>query len=66
MSTTKADPTPDAPHNYVAALLAWVARNPPPPARLTHMETLHDDWCGVFDGRRCHCQPEFRYVEAPR
>lgn len=35
-----ADPTPDACHNYIPAMIAWVARNPPTPGRLTEVETL--------------------------
>ncbi len=64
-ATTHPDPTPDAGHNYLPAMIAWAARQQLTPGRLVHMETMHDDWCGIFHGRRCHCEPEFRLVEDP-
>jgi hypothetical protein len=64
-STTMPDPTPDAGHNYVPAMLTWLARNPTPPGRLAHVETLHDGWCGIWHGHRCHCEPTFRWKADP-
>jgi hypothetical protein len=60
------DPTPDAEHNYIPAMFAWLARNPPPPGlKRADMQTLHDDWCGIWRGRRCHCRPTFRWAVDP-
>lgn len=65
-TTSRPDPTPGAPHNYLRALPRWVAANPPAPGRLTEVETLHDDWCGIFHGHRCHCEPAFRWRQDAR
>ena len=59
-ATTVPDPTPDAGHNYIPAMLAWAARQSLTPGHMVHMETLHDDWCGIWHGHRCHCEPTFR------
>ncbi len=60
-ATSHPDTTPDAGHNYPPALVRWVRRNPPEPGRLNHLEVMHDAWCGIHHGHRCHCQPEFRW-----
>lgn len=60
-----ADPTPGAPHNNLAALPRWVAVNPTTSGRLSHLEVMHDPWCGIHHGHRCHCEPEFRWAEGP-
>ncbi len=65
-ATSRPDPTPDAVHNYIPAMIAWIARTPRPPGSLVEMETLHDDWCGVHFGHRCHCEPEFRWKDSAR
>jgi hypothetical protein len=31
------------------------------PGRIRWAEVLHDDWCGIFSGRRCHCNPVLRW-----
>lgn len=25
---------------------------------LHRVDVAHDDWCGIFAGQRCHCDPE--------
>ena len=27
------------------------------PGAAHHVEILHDDWCGVFEGYLCNCEP---------
>lgn len=26
--------------------------------RVTNVEVQHDDWCGVYSGKHCNCDPE--------
>jgi len=28
------------------------------PGRLCHIDIAHDDWCGIFSGRECDCDPD--------
>jgi hypothetical protein len=57
------DPTPDAPDNYIRAVEEFLARNPPPnPLALTRLAVIHEESCGIDQGRRCDCNPRFRYM----
>ncbi len=29
-----------------------------PPGRLYHTNIYHDDWCGIWSGRKCNCDPD--------
>ena len=42
--------------NYVPLVLAAAAKAKP--GLLTHVHIYHDDWCGVYKGRPCDCNPE--------
>jgi hypothetical protein len=53
-------------HNYGAALERFLADNPPTPGRLMRVETLHDDWCGIFKGGPCNCEPTVRLAASDR
>lgn len=33
-------------------------RHAPTAEGVTHVEIYHDDWCGVFKGLFCDCEPE--------
>ena len=33
-------------------------RNAPLEGAVTHVEIFHDDWCGVFRGAACDCEPD--------
>lgn len=28
------------------------------PGRLYHMDIYHDNWCGIWSGRKCDCDPD--------
>ncbi len=28
------------------------------PGQYKHVEIRHDDWCGIFKGERCNCEPD--------
>ena len=52
------------PPNYVLKLLAMRAEGKlPNKPGLHHVILAHDDWCGVFKGKPCDCEPEFRLIE---
>jgi hypothetical protein len=51
-------------HNYLQVLRDFAAENRLPPGSMTEVETLHDDWCGIFQGKRCDCNPVVRRAEA--
>lgn len=42
--------------DYLAALVAHFQKAPLE-GGVTHVEVRHDDWCRVFKGRRCNCNP---------
>ena len=29
-----------------------------PPGRLHHTDIYHDDWCGIWSGRKCNCDSD--------
>ena len=47
--------------NYVRKLhYLWRIGAIPREAGLHHMTIAHDDWCGIFEDRRCNCDPDIR------
>jgi hypothetical protein len=37
------------------------------PGELHHLAVFHDDWCAIFKGKECNCNPIIeRYVERRR
>ena len=28
------------------------------PGEVVHVEVRHDNWCGIYEGRACDCEPE--------
>jgi hypothetical protein len=47
-------PHPTA-HHYHAKVAALMKDMPPGVASI---RVAHDDWCGVYQGKRCNCDPE--------
>jgi hypothetical protein len=47
-------------HNYHAKLMplmeAMLAQGVPP--GVSSIRVAHDDWCGIYQGKRCNCDPE--------
>jgi len=34
---------------------------------ITHMVCFHDDWCRIYDGEGCNCEPDVKfYAELQR
>ncbi len=52
-------------HNYGGAVEFFLRDNPPVPGVLTEVVTVHDDWCGIYKGGRCNCDPDVRLAEPP-
>ena len=47
-------------HNFMKKLLALQAEGKLPAARLSEVDVLHDDWCGIYAGGYCNCRPQIR------
>jgi hypothetical protein len=47
-------------HNHIQKLLAMQAQGQLPAGRLSEIDVLHDDWCGIYVGDYCNCHPEIR------
>jgi hypothetical protein len=53
--------TPTALPNYVRKLhQLWRTGALPRDAGLRLIEVLHDDWCRVWQGQRCNCDPDIK------
>jgi hypothetical protein len=46
--------------NYIEAIQGAVAagRVKPIPGTLVHIAVMHDDWCAIFKGGVCNCDPD--------
>lgn len=54
--------------NYVEKVERLNAESRRRPGQLREVFVMHDDWCGVFKGKPCHCDPVVKYredVESP-
>jgi hypothetical protein len=36
----------------------WLSGALPREVRYHHLTVEHDDWCDLFAGQRCHCEPD--------
>ena len=45
-------------HNYMKKLMDMQARGELPPGGLSDVDVAHDDWCGVYTGSYCNCDPD--------
>ena len=49
------------PHNYVTKIQQmWEAGTLPREAGYYQVTVEHDDWCGIFQERRCNCDPDIK------
>lgn len=44
-------------HNYFRKVMSLVEEKPFPVGVLSHVYIYHDDWCGIFRGEACDCDP---------
>lgn len=49
--------------NYGAKIEVYLRDHPPVPGTFLEIGTFHDDWCGVFKGGRCNCDPDVRPID---
>ena len=51
--------TPPPQHNYLKKLLRLQAQGALPLTAGVHdVAIAHDDWCGIYRGKHCHCDPD--------
>jgi hypothetical protein len=44
-------------HNYMKKLLELREQGKLPTEGVSDVFIFHGDWCGIYRGRRCNCQP---------
>jgi hypothetical protein len=49
--------TPPSEHNYIRKLISMQQAGLLPASGACELYVHHDDWCGVFSGGRCNCDP---------
>jgi hypothetical protein len=48
-------------HNYLIKIRQmWDTGALPREAGYHQLTVSHDDWCGIFRGQRCHCEPDIQ------
>ena len=54
------DPNRDKPekHNYIRKLRRLQKQGKIPKGEVTDVDIAHDDWCKIFTGGYCNCNPE--------
>jgi hypothetical protein len=53
-------------HNYMKKLAEMQARGELPAAGLSDVDIAHDDWCAIYTGSYCNCEPEIRIRKRKR
>lgn len=50
-------------HNYLKKLRELRAQGKVPTVmgKITHIHITHDDWCRIFDGMPCNCNPDITF-----
>ena len=48
--------------NYHAKVMELAKNNPGlfQLGKITHVNVAHDDWCDVYEGRACNCNPDVK------
>jgi hypothetical protein len=44
-------------HNYMKKLVELYKQGKLPTRGVSDIYFFHDDWCGIYRGRRCNCEP---------
>jgi hypothetical protein len=47
-------------HNYYKKLLKLYKAGKLRAASLSLVDIYHDDWCGIYHGRYCNCDPDIK------
>lgn len=53
-------------HNYYRKLLQLFAEGKLPRVGVEEVDIYHDDWCRIYRGGYCNCDPEVRRRRAER
>lgn len=48
-------------HNYFKLMMQLAAQIKAGEKGVIHVTFEHDDWCGIFKGGDCNCNPTARY-----
>jgi hypothetical protein len=48
-------------HNYFEKLRKFVEKNKPARGRIAEIDICHDDWCRIYKGGYCNCNPEIKF-----
>lgn len=54
----------DMRHNHARKMAKMIAEGKipnMPPGTIRHLDIFHDDWCKVFSGGYCNCDPDIVY-----
>ena len=52
-------------HNYFPKVMELIERGEVPPARVSEVDIYHDDWCRIYRGGYCNCDPEVKLRPPP-
>jgi hypothetical protein len=52
-------------HNYWPKLVELVEQGKVPPGSVNEVDICHDDWCRIYRGGYCNCEPEIRLRPPP-
>ena len=62
---TPADAIDPRKRNYYRKLLDLVEQGKVPVGRVREVDVCHDDWCRIYRGGYCNCDPEIRLRPLP-
>ncbi len=48
--------------NYLPKLIALFDQGKAPPGTVTEAAIAHDDWCSIFRGGVCDCEPDVQLL----
>jgi hypothetical protein len=49
--------------NYVGKLARFIEKHPELRGRATAILIRHDDWCAIYSGRPCNCNPDMEVCD---
>ena len=52
-------------HNYYRKLIKLVEEGKLPPGYVGEVDVYHDDWCRIYRGGYCNCDPEIKLRPPP-
>jgi hypothetical protein len=52
-------------HNYFPKLMKFIEQHQLPRGCISNVDICHDDWCRVYRGGYCNCDPEIKLWPPP-